>query len=86
MYPQIPMAYVDHRVMCILPADVGEGVYSFGIEGQFRSAGPIDKLMFDRVIHMPCEGEDFTVVCGYKEHGKQWKQVRLDVKPVGECR
>lgn len=86
MYPEISVAYVDTRIFCMLPADVGEGVYSFGIEGQFRSAGPIDRIVYDRVIRMPCEGEDFTIVCGYKEQQKEWKQVRLDVRPVGECR
>lgn len=86
MIPQVAAAYVDHRVYCRLPADVGDGQFVFGITGMFHSEGPIDRIVYDRMIRMPCEEEPLTVYCGYKEHGKPLKQVRMDIHPVGECR
>lgn len=86
MFPQIAAAYVDHRISCILPADVGDGRFVFGITDMFHSEGPIDRIMYDRVIRMPCEDQPFKVYCGYKEQGKELKTVTMDVKPIGECR
>lgn len=87
--PEAVMSYTTARVMCILPTDVGEGIYSFGIVDNFRSMGPIDRLQVSKEIDVPCE--PFTVFCAYQEHveGAGLKapvSITKTITPVGECR
>ena len=84
MWPGVAVSYIDTRINCHLPADVGDGQFIFGISGIFHSEGPIDRITISRVINMPCT--PIHIYCGYAEHGKKPVMVLEDVVPNGECR
>lgn len=84
LWPAVAVSYTDTRVACLLPADVGDGTFNYGIVDMFDSKGPIDRIAYSRVINMPCT--PITIYCGYKEYGKEAVMINQTVEPVGECR
>lgn len=87
-YPQIPPAYVQVRVTCLLPAGA-EGSYRFGIEGVYGAAGDVNRRELSYVFNVGCD--KIQAYCEYHEyrspHGYMEPQIkRLEIEPVGECR